>query len=129
MPSLSGRLVLGILRSRVHGLADLSLIGLRVRGVRSGREFELPVMYARDGGDLIVAVSHSERKRWWRNLRKAAPIDVLVAGAWVAGSARLVSPGDPGWPAASRDYFGRWPVARRAVAATDPFVRIALGRS
>lgn len=126
MLSVPDRIALGVLRSRLHRLVDRSLIGLRVRGVRSGKVFELPVMYARDRGALIVCVAGSAGKRWWRNLRVPAPVDVLIAGRWTAAMARLVLEGDPDWTGASSGYFRRWPMARRLVSASDPIVRLAL---
>jgi hypothetical protein len=122
----SDRLALGVLRSRIHALLDRSLIGLRIRGTRSGRVFELPVMYAGAGENLVVAVAGSAGKRWWRNLRVPMPIDVLVAGRWIPATGWLVRQDDAEWPAASSGYFRRWPMARRLVSASDPIVRLDL---
>jgi hypothetical protein len=76
----SGRVVLLLLASPLHRLLDRSLIGLRLRGVVSGRELTLPVMYAMDDSGLVVVPARPERKRWWRNLRGRAPVAVLFKG-------------------------------------------------
>ncbi len=76
-----------------------SLLGLRVTGVHSGRTFELPVQYAvQQGADedaLIVVPLHQEQKTWWRNLRVAAPLEVLYDGRWRPAYGRVVGPDDP----------------------------------
>lgn len=127
IPSLDGspaynRLVLGVLSSPAHGLADGSLVGLRVRGRVTGRTFELPVQFATDGSDLVVVPARPQTKRWWRNLRTPAPVGVLEQGRWVGRQAQVVSPGDPGHRAALAAYRRRWPRVR--IPDDVPVVRV-----
>ena len=91
---VSRELVLGILESPVHGLLSGSLVGLRVRGRRTGRVLRFPVAFRRDGTDLLVTPGWSQRKQWWRNLEGGARVDALVAGVWRPAWA-VVEPGDP----------------------------------
>jgi hypothetical protein len=121
---LRDRLVLGLVghgRGRIAG----AVIGLRVRGRRTGAWHELPVQYAWDGPDLIAFPGHPERKRWWRNLDEPAPVQVLVAGSWHPGTGRVVRPSDPSYATSVRSYRQRFPHAD--VPEDAPLVRIALG--
>ena len=79
-----------LLRSPFHHLLSSSLIVLSYTGRRTGRRRSLPVMYARDGERLIVIAGQPERKRWWRNLRDGAPVEVRVRGRDRQGQGRLV---------------------------------------
>ncbi len=73
-------LVRALLRSPLHPLLSGRLVLLRITGRRSGREFELPVIYTRDDADLIVSVAAPARKRWWRNVEGATPITIVLRG-------------------------------------------------
>jgi hypothetical protein len=78
--------VRGVLRSPAHGLLSGRLALLTVTGRRSGRTFTFPVGYHRDGDRVIVSVASPERKRWWRNLRDAAPVEIWLGGVRRAGT-------------------------------------------
>jgi len=127
LPSLagipvSGRVVLLLLASPLHRLLDRSVIGLRVRGVVSGRELTLPVMYAVHDTGLVVVPAGPARKRWWRNLRHPAPVTVLLAGHWRPGTGQVLQPQDAGFEQALADYKRRWPRAARS--SNTPLIRI-----
>ncbi len=79
-----------LLRSPLHPLASSSLVLLSYTGRRTGRRHSLPVMYAREGERLIVIAGSPERKRWWRNLRVGAPVEVRLRGRDRHGQGRLV---------------------------------------
>jgi F420H(2)-dependent quinone reductase len=79
-------LVRGVLRSPAHGLLSGHLALLTVTGRRSGRTFTFPVGYHRDGDRVTVGVDWPERKRWWRNLSDAAPVEIWLAGVRRAGT-------------------------------------------
>ena len=70
--------VIGLLRSPLHRLASGSLLLITYRGRRSGRRFTIPVMYAEREETLTIFVGHSERKRWWQNLRLGAEVEVRL---------------------------------------------------
>lgn len=130
LPSLTGpaphnRVVLALLQSSAHGVLDRSLVGLRLRGVRSGRWFRLPVMFATDPSGLVVVPGRPETKRWWRNLRRPAEVDVLRDGTWCRAHAELLPAGGPEHDAALEAYRRRWPRAKLPDAV--PVVRIRLG--
>ncbi|MEO6083827.1 MAG: hypothetical protein ABIQ18_12070 [Umezawaea sp.] len=83
------RLVLRLLGSAAHRLVDGKVCGLRYRTV-SGTTVELPVQYVRDGDRLVVVAGGASGKRWWRHFRTGAPVEVLVSGDRVTGSAIVV---------------------------------------
>ena len=79
-------LVRGLLRSPAHGLLSGRLALLSVTGRRSGHTFTFPVGYHRDGDRVTISVASPERKRWWRNLIDAAPVELWLAGVRRAGT-------------------------------------------
>lgn len=96
IPSLDGspaysRVVLGVLSSPTHGLADGTLAGLRVRGRVTGRAFELPVQFAADGSD------------WWscRRGRRPSSGGATCGGRppWACSSTDTASTARRGWSA------------------------------
>ena len=72
--------IVGILRSPLHGLMSSGLLLLTVTGRRTGRRYTIPVGYQRDGDRLVILVSKARRKNWWRNYLDPAPVEMLVAG-------------------------------------------------
>jgi len=127
-PSLHGmclhnRVVLTVLRRGRPRPVSEALIGLRLTGRRTGREIQLPVMYAEGDAALWVAVGRAEHKTWWRNLSARADVGVLQNGSWHRAVAELVPPTDSRYPDARAAYARRWPRAR--LGQTDPLVRIA----
>jgi MFS family permease len=130
LPSLSGppphnRIVLAVLASPAHAVFGQSLVGLRVRGAVTGRQFELPVMYAATTSGLIVVPGKPQAKRWWRNLRHPSPLDVLYTRQWRPATGAVLQPGDADYDAALAAYRHRWP--RAPVPHGSPVVQITLG--
>jgi deazaflavin-dependent oxidoreductase (nitroreductase family) len=113
--------VVGLLRSPLHRLASGSVLLITYRGRRSGRRFTIPVMYAEREGSLTIFVGHPARKRWWRNLRGGAEVEVRLRGRRLREQAEVVEDG-----AARATYLDRYPRARVAIDAADTptFVRI-----
>ena len=129
LPSLAGssvvnRIVLRVLRSRVHRLLDRSVLGLQVRGVVTGVHHALPVMYAVGPAGLVVFPGHAERKRWWRNLQRPALVSVLYQGRWQAARGELLWPGGVDFDVALSSYQRRWP--RVPIGPGEPLVHLLL---
>lgn len=105
---LVNRAVLALVGRKRLGL-HRRLVGLRVRGRRTGRVLTFPVQYAVTGDDLVVVPGHADRKTWWRNLRSpGTQVEVLIAGRWVSASAELVTAGEHGYEEAVAAYRHRW---------------------
>lgn len=114
--------VIGLLRSPFHRLASGSLLLITYRGRSSGRHITIPVMYAEREGTLTIFVAHPEQKRWWRNLRDGAEVEVRLRGRRLRGQAEVVEDS-----AAVETYLGRYPGARKVIEVADSptFVRVA----
>ncbi len=70
-------LIVWLLKSPFHGMLSKSLLLVAVTGRKSGRTITTPTNYLRDGNVLWV-LSWRDR-RWWRNLRGGAKLQVLLA--------------------------------------------------
>jgi hypothetical protein len=106
------RVVIALLGTWAHVLLDRSLIGLRFRGRVSGRLIALPVSFAAAPDAAVVLPGRAESKRWWRNLRQPAPVEVLHEGEWFPAAGRVLQPGDRGFSDALAVYVARWPRVR-----------------
>lgn len=72
------RAVAGLLRSRAHRPLSGALLLLTFRGRRSGRAYTIPLLYARDGDDLLLVALHPGGQQWWRNTRGGAEVELLL---------------------------------------------------
>jgi hypothetical protein len=120
---LANRCVLALLRSPAHGLLDPGLCELSYHARRSGRRVALPVMFAESGARLVVLVGDAPGKTWWRNFRTPGPVRVLRGGVVRPGVARMLAPGDTGYPEAVAAYderHGIRPVPTDRVVVIDP---------
>jgi hypothetical protein len=87
------RVLSAVLGSAAHGVVDGRLCVLRYQAAGGGT-VELPVQHVRDGDRLVVVAGGASGKRWWRHFRRAAPVEVLVGGVWVAGSGAVAVGGE-----------------------------------
>lgn len=69
-------LVIWLLRSPMHSLADKQTMVITVTGRKSGRRYTFPVSYVRDGETLLI-ISQRDHT-WWKNLQNDAPATVLL---------------------------------------------------
>jgi hypothetical protein len=123
--SASGRVVLHLLRHRPGRALLPGVVGIRVRGVRTGEWHALPVLAAPDAGGLVVLVGDETRKTWWRNLLRPAAVAVLTDGTWRGAVAEVVAPGEPDHDRSAAVYRARF--GRAPVAATSFLVRVRPG--
>jgi len=78
-----------LMRSPLHGLASRNLALLCYQGRRSGRQFETPLSYVREGG--VVRFLSSHNTRWWTNFRAGpTPVQIEIARERHSGQARLL---------------------------------------
>lgn len=101
--------VAAILRSRAHPLLSFGLMLISFEGRKSGRRYTFPVGYQRSGDTVTVLASRARRKNWWRNFREPGPVELLVRGAWLAGTGRALAGDSPEFRDAVETTFGRLP--------------------
>ena len=68
-----------LLCSRVHWLASFALVLVTYRGRRTGREYTIPVAYARTDGTLVAVTPKSETV-WWTNFREPTACALRLRG-------------------------------------------------
>ena len=77
-----------LLKSPLHGMISRGTMLVTVTGRKSGRSISTPTNYLRDESTLWV-ISWRDRK-WWRNLRDGAKVQVLLAGKRVEGRGQVI---------------------------------------
>jgi deazaflavin-dependent oxidoreductase (nitroreductase family) len=108
------RAVSTVLRSRAHRLLSGALLLATFRGRRSGRMYSIPLLYARDGDDLLLVALHPGGQQWWRNARGGAEVELLLRRRRLHARAEVE-------PDSAR--------ARGLFAAARPWARPALRRA
>jgi deazaflavin-dependent oxidoreductase (nitroreductase family) len=77
-----------LLRSPLHGLLSDSLMLITFTGRKSGKQFTTPVRYIKSG-DTVKCFTAAENQ-WWRNLRSAARVSLLIKGRQSAYQAQAI---------------------------------------
>jgi hypothetical protein len=85
--SLVNPVLAPVLRSPAGRLIG-GLAVLTYTGRQTGRLHQLVCQVRADRRELLVVVGHAPEKRWWRNFRTPAPVDVWVRGQRRAGTAQ-----------------------------------------
>jgi hypothetical protein len=88
-----------------------SLLLIIYRGRKSGKDYTLPVQYARDGTTIYIVPGMPEKKTWWRSMRGGAPVRLLLGGKALAGNAAVLEGGAAGAVPALAAYLKRFPAA------------------
>lgn len=93
------------------GWLDGDLVGVEVRGRRTGWTYRMPVRYAVDLEGALVVVPR-DGTSWWRNVhRSTTAVEVLWQGEWPRAYAEPLVPGHPDHEEAWATYSLRWPRA------------------
>lgn len=128
MPLLRNRLanpvVRALARTPAHRLLGKHLVLLRYTGRRSGRCYELPVMSAPAGADLVVVSGQHSAKTWWRNFtNEPQTVTVRRNGRLERRGARRLEVADVGYAEAVGAYRRQFPHAR--IEADTPVLVLA----
>ncbi|WP_327144088.1 nitroreductase/quinone reductase family protein [Nocardia sp. NBC_01327] len=139
VPGYVNWVVKRILRSPLHRVMSRNTMLLYFTGRKTGKQYTAVVRYVREG-DLVSCYTDS---KWWINLRGGAPVELLIGGRTVSGTATVVkdlalvtasltsfleaTPGDSKYYGVGRDADGR-PKAEdiRSAAEITTLVQIAL---
>lgn len=113
---VSREATLGLLRSPLGRLLGGSLTAIAYRGRSSDRRLVTPVEYVRDGDGVIIPVADPDRKQWWRNVRAAPDVTLLLDGHERTGRATILSA--PGSGEVLAAYVAALPCAARAAASS-----------
>jgi deazaflavin-dependent oxidoreductase (nitroreductase family) len=76
-----------LVRSPFRRLLSKNFMTLSYTGRKSGKSYQVPVNYTRQG-DLLVTFSYRDRT-WWRNLRGGAPVVLRLEGKDVSATSRV----------------------------------------
>ena len=77
-----------LIRSPFHRLLSKNFMTLTYQGRKSGKSYQVPVNYTRQG-DTLVTFSYRERT-WWRSLRGGAPVVLRLEGKDVQATSRVI---------------------------------------
>jgi len=78
--------VSALLRSPLHGVLSGQLLVLSYTGRKSGRRYQLPIVYRRDVENVTLIAGNP----WWVNMRGGAPVTLRIAGVELRGVATPV---------------------------------------
>ena len=87
VPPFFNRLMSGLLRSPLHGIASRSAMLITFTGHKSGKQYTTPISYLRDG-EQVVAFTGG---RWWRNLAGGVQVKLYIKRETVWGVATVES--------------------------------------
>ena len=91
VPPWVNRTMSWILRSPFRRFVDGSILLLTVTGTHTGRRYTFPVQYIEEGDDLWVMTGHASEKRWWKNLRSPARVEIVLRGRTVPATAVAIT--------------------------------------
>ncbi|MFI1916978.1 hypothetical protein [Nocardia sp. NPDC020380] len=137
VPAYVNWIVQRMLHSPLHPIFSKTLMEMTLTGRKSGKQYTVVVRYLREFDDIVCFTD----SKWWLNLRGGAPVEMLIAGRAVPGTAVAVTdrttvtaalaefldstPGDAKYYGVRRTPDGR-PIADdiRAAAEYTTMVRI-----
>lgn len=76
-----------LLNSPLHGLLSPNTMLVTYSGRRSGKTYQVPVNYLRDGNELLT--TSLRNRTWWRNLRGGARVRLRLAGQDVLADSQV----------------------------------------
>ncbi|MBT4520294.1 MAG: nitroreductase family deazaflavin-dependent oxidoreductase [Halieaceae bacterium] len=88
-PTLFNKAITWMLRSPLHGLVSKDMMLITVSGRKTGKQYTIPVSYARDG-DLVIC-SADRSRGWWKNVRSGETVTMQLRGKKVPGRATVIA--------------------------------------
>ncbi|MBT3425743.1 MAG: hypothetical protein HOL98_04115 [Gammaproteobacteria bacterium] len=78
-------LTIAIANSPLHFLISHSILVLKFRGVKSGKNYAIPVSYIKTDDNQVCCLT-DRPNIWWRNLKNIHELDVMYRGSSVKTS-------------------------------------------
>jgi hypothetical protein len=100
-----------LMNTPLHWIFSSRIVLVRFRGRKSGKEFVTPVGYNLFDDCIIIALSETHNRSWWKNYRQPWPMDIKYKGRWRSGEAVWIEPG-------SDEYVDRF----NRIFKRDPFL-------
>lgn len=82
-------LIVGLLRSPLHGLLSRDLLVLTYSGRRSGTRYTLPLSYVTLRDNLYLC---TRTTFWWKNLRDGGDVEVVLRGQAITMTPTVLDP-------------------------------------
>ena len=90
------------------GMMKSNLCLLRYEGRKSGKRYETPLSYVRDGDTVTLLSSYNTS--WWKNfVAESRPVEVEIGGERHAGSARALTTDSEEFRTGVRDFLTALP--------------------
>jgi hypothetical protein len=91
--AVANPLLITLLRGPLGHVLGRHLAVVDYVGRRTGRRHRLVAQYSVDGPTVRIHVGAADRKTWWRNFERPAPLSVRLAGIDHETTAHAVSHG------------------------------------
>ncbi|MCR9094008.1 MAG: nitroreductase/quinone reductase family protein [bacterium] len=90
------------------GVAKGNLCILRYAGRKSGKQYETPLSYVREGSQVRLLSSYNTS--WWKNFTgESRPVEVEIAGERLPGSARAITTDSEAFRTGVREFLTALP--------------------
>jgi hypothetical protein len=86
-------LIKPILNTSFHYLLSSRLVLMRFTGRKSGKTFVTPVGYTAFDDTVVITLTETHNRNWWRNFREPWPMEIKLKGQWLQGEAVWIAPG------------------------------------
>ena len=87
IPPVINRIMSGLLRSPVHGMASRTVMLITFSGRKSGKVYTTPISYMLEG-EVVTAFTGA---KWWRNLVGGVPVTLNIKNKEFQGRADVVA--------------------------------------
>lgn len=79
-------MMMAVLKSPFHNILSKGIMIITFNGRLTGRKYSTPVSYYQ-ADDEVICFTHAN---WWKNLKGSAPVQLLVRGKELGGSAEPI---------------------------------------
>lgn len=91
----ANKYVIPLLNSPFRFPLSMFVTLIKFTGRKSGGEFITPVGYNQFDKTFLIALTNTEKRKWWRNYREPWPMELCHKGKWLKGTAVVIPFGTP----------------------------------